>query len=413
MIEIYQTRMPLVSVIIPAYNAEALITKTLESVLRQTYQHIEVLVVDDGSCDRTPNIVKEFAQRDCRVHLLQQANAGVAAARNLGIQHARGEFIAPIDADDIWYPQNVERQVQCFLESSSTVGLVYSWSAFIDEADVPTGGFCAFCIQGNIFLTLLCFNFLGNASATMIRRSCLEKVGTYSTELRSRNAQGCEDWDLYLRLAEHYQFGVVPEFLVGYRKLQNSMSRNSMAMADSWYFVLESACQRHPEVHAFLHRTSMSYFLLYLAQECDGVGDAKTALQFTRSAFQVNWLMSLIRPNLYRLMLNNGWRLILRRSWRSQTEGSAPTKLTSQTVKSSRPVAMPTGLRLQLKILLFVLPNHFYYVAMCRLARLRIQLPTLGRNPASLARRPERWKAFTSEFSARRSQGISKEHARN
>ncbi|HEY9862115.1 MAG TPA: glycosyltransferase family A protein, partial [Candidatus Obscuribacterales bacterium] len=96
------TDAPLVSVIIPAYNAERFIARTLESVLNQTYQNIEVLVVDDGSSDRTPEIVHHFAEIDARIILFHQSNAGVAAARNLAIQHAKGEFIAPLDADDIW-----------------------------------------------------------------------------------------------------------------------------------------------------------------------------------------------------------------------------------------------------------------------------------------------------------------------
>src|SRR4028118_698519 len=127
---------PLVSVIIPAYNAENFIAKTLETVLSQTYQNIEVLVVDDGSPDTTAEIVKSFVENYSRVSLLQQSNAGVAAARNLAIEKSKGEYIAPIDADDIWYPQNIEKQVQCFLDSDPSVGLVYTWSVDIDEDDL-------------------------------------------------------------------------------------------------------------------------------------------------------------------------------------------------------------------------------------------------------------------------------------
>lgn len=108
--------LPLVSVIIPAYNAESFIEETLKSVLAQTYPAIEVLVIDDGSQDRTPEIVAGMAERDPRVVLVKQSNAGVAAARNLGIDQSKGEFIAPIDADDIWYPENLEKQVQCMLD---------------------------------------------------------------------------------------------------------------------------------------------------------------------------------------------------------------------------------------------------------------------------------------------------------
>ena len=103
--------LPLVSVIIPACNAEIFLEKTLDSVLAQTYKNIEVLVVDDGSQDRTAEIVEGVAQRDHRVILLRQSNAGVAAARNLAIQKSSGKYIAPIDADDIWFPQNLEKQV--------------------------------------------------------------------------------------------------------------------------------------------------------------------------------------------------------------------------------------------------------------------------------------------------------------
>ncbi|MEG4205620.1 glycosyltransferase family A protein [Microcoleus sp. Pol7_A1] len=97
---------PLVSVIIPAFNAETFIAKTLESIRYQTNQNIEVLVVDDCSTDTTSEIVKSFAQKDSRFSLLQPSNSG-AAVRNLAIEKSKGEYIAPINANDIWYPQNL------------------------------------------------------------------------------------------------------------------------------------------------------------------------------------------------------------------------------------------------------------------------------------------------------------------
>ncbi|NJP08247.1 MAG: glycosyltransferase family 2 protein [Leptolyngbyaceae cyanobacterium RU_5_1] len=296
---------PLVSVVIPAYNAEDFIERTLRSVLAQTYRNIEVLVVDDGSTDRTAAIVRRIANQDSRVRLLQQVNIGVAAARNLAIQHASGEFIAPIDADDIWYPKNLEKQVNCALEGGSLVGVVYSWSVCIDETDALLGGIRAFSIEGNVFLTLLCHNFLGNASASLIRRSCLEQIGTYNTKLRLQNAQGCEDWDLYLRIAEHYQFRVVPEFLIGYRKLTNSMSRDYTAMANSYCLVLQAVQQQRPEIPNVLFQLSIGNFFMYLAYECDRVGDRTHTLLWIRRALQSDPITPLIRPSLYRLLLKN------------------------------------------------------------------------------------------------------------
>ena len=262
-IKMLQIQSSLVSVIIPAYNAQQLIARTLMSVLNQTYRHLEVWVVDDGSRDRTAEIVQAIAKQDDRVRLLQQPNAGVASARNLGIRSARGEFIALIDSDDLWYPDALEKLVAQFQRSLPTVGVIYAWSVDIDEHDRPIGGFHAAAINGNVYRTLICHNFLGNASATLIRKECLDRIGGYDTQLKAQKAQGCEDWDLYLRLAEHYEFGVVPEFLIGYRKVASSMSMDFSQMARSQQFMLQIIQKNHPELSGYLYRLSRSSFYLY------------------------------------------------------------------------------------------------------------------------------------------------------
>ena len=123
----------LVSVIIPAFNAAAHIRQTLNSVLAQTYQAIEVIVVDDGSSDATSAIVEEFVKRDARVQLVRQSNAGVGAARNTAIRMARGKYIAPLDADDFWFPEKLEKQVACMEQCGDETGLVYCWSTLVDK----------------------------------------------------------------------------------------------------------------------------------------------------------------------------------------------------------------------------------------------------------------------------------------
>ncbi|BAY31960.1 family 2 glycosyl transferase [Nostoc carneum NIES-2107] len=260
---------PLVSVIIPAYNAERFIGKTLKSVLAQTYINIEVLVVDDGSVDRTAEIVASFAQIDNRVILIKQPNQGVAIARNTAIAKSIGEYIAPIDADDIWYPQKLEKQVKCFLNSDSSVGLVYTWSVLIDEYDAIIDHFNIniSSIEGEVYKKLLYINFLGNASVPLIRRVCFEKVGGYHTQLKQHSAQGCEDLDIYLRIAEHYQFRVVREFLIGYRQVIGSMSKSYISMEKSYDLVMKSCQQRHPEIPNYIFYWSASYFRYYLARE--------------------------------------------------------------------------------------------------------------------------------------------------
>ena len=102
---------PLVSVIIPAFNAAKHIRQTLNSVLEQTHQTLEVIVVDDGSADATAAIVEQFVEKDARIQLIRQSNAGVGAARNMAIGKAHVKYIAPLDADDVWSPKKLENQV--------------------------------------------------------------------------------------------------------------------------------------------------------------------------------------------------------------------------------------------------------------------------------------------------------------
>ncbi|EDX83900.1 glycosyl transferase, group 2 family protein [Synechococcus sp. PCC 7335] len=291
---------PLVSVIVPAYNAETFITRTLASISAQTYRNLEVWVVDDGSSDHTSAIVEALAQHDSRIQLLQQPNQGVANARNVGIRAANGVFIAPIDADDVWCQNTLEKLVDKFRLLAPQAGVVYTWSIDIDKQGQPTGGFHAARISGNVLKTLICHNFLGNASSTLIRKTYLDQVGGYSTELRNCEAQGCEDWDLYLRLAGQCEFEVVPEFLVGYRKIASSMSQDFNQMARSQQVMLASVQKKHPQIPKYLYRLSKSSFYLYLAQQCNQTGSFRKTLSWLRRAIKTDPLV-LLRPGLYLL----------------------------------------------------------------------------------------------------------------
>ncbi|MGF2037065.1 MAG: glycosyltransferase family 2 protein [Nostoc sp. CmiVER01] len=287
---------PLVSVIVPAYNADTFIERTLNSILTQTYINIEVLVVDDGSEDRTGEIVKSFIEKDNRVILLKQKNAGVAAARNLAIEKSRGEYIAPIDADDIWYPQKLEKQVQYMLEADQSLGLVYAWSLRIDENDLIFGisniedykNFLT--VEGIVYPALVYTNFIGNSSAPLIRRSCLEKVGFYNCKFKAYNAQGCEDWHLYLRIAEHYKFGVVREFLIGYRHVKGSMSCNYLSMEKSYNLLIAEFRQRHPQIPNYIYNLSASNFYFYLLRASQECGDYWNTLIFGYKGIKLDYI---------------------------------------------------------------------------------------------------------------------------
>lgn len=257
---------PLVSIVVPALNAARFIVETLESVLEQTYRNFEVIVVDDGSTDGTAAIVEEFARCDGRIRLIRQNRSGVATARNRGIFAARGDLIAPLDADDVWRADNLQKKVSALTAAPAEVALVYSWSRIIDRKGCPTGEKVIYEHEGWVYPELIRENFVANGSAALLRRDCFDRC-RYDVSFCRKAAQGCEDWDLYLQVAEHYRFAVVPEFLVRYRRAPESLSSNRKAMARSYRLLLSRHAARSRHVTADHLRTSFINFHLYLANE--------------------------------------------------------------------------------------------------------------------------------------------------
>lgn len=206
--------MPKVSIIIPTYNRSHFILDAIDSVLNQTFQDFEIIVIDDGSTENTKEILSKYGS----IIYAYQENRGRAEARNAGIRQAKGEYIAFLDDDDIWLPQKLEKQV-AFLNSKPDIGLVHTFSEVIDGK----GYFLAketrirhklykkairigYTYEG---MSELCIMFL---STVMLRKNCFDKVGSFDS-----NMPAFEDWDFYLRLALRYRIGTIPEVLVRYR----------------------------------------------------------------------------------------------------------------------------------------------------------------------------------------------------
>jgi glycosyltransferase involved in cell wall biosynthesis len=272
-----------VSVIIPVYNAERFLAGTLISVLQQDYEAFEVIAVDDGSHDQSVAILRRFAQQDRRVQVIQQPHAGVAAARNRAIARATGDLIAPIDADDRWHPQFLAQHVQRHSQSPA-VGVTYCWSLDINHQDQWVGGFQAATIAGWVHNTMLCHYFLGNGSCSVIRRDALPPEGyrrCFDAD-PTPPAMGdavCEDWDLYLRLAEQHRFGVVPQFYVGYRQHPHSASRKVDRMAYWHQQLLRDRRQHRPQLRPWIWKLSQRSFERYLqAQAAPMVFDRPEAI---------------------------------------------------------------------------------------------------------------------------------------
>lgn len=267
----------LVSVVIPAYNAEATIDDTLRSVRSQTHRHLEIIVVDDGSTDRTTSVVKVHAAIDGRVTLIAQKNAGVAAARNAGWQSARAAFIAFLDADDLWAPSKIERQLDVILNGGLQVGLVYTWWALIDEHNRIRHKVPGRDIAGDVLEGTLLGNFVGHASSPLIRRQALVEAGGFDSGLRNAGIHGCEDLLLYYRIARRYHFGLVPDHLTGYRVVSGRMSSDRPRMLRSFKVVAGEMKLGHPERAEKVNRGTRMY-LIFLIGEALGSWNFRQAL---------------------------------------------------------------------------------------------------------------------------------------
>ena len=287
----------LVSIVLPVYNGERWISGALDSALGQTHRAVEVIVVDDGSHDRTLPLVEARARADSRVRVLSQANRGLAATRNRAIEVARGEFIAPLDADDLWDPTKIERQLRRMVDAGSQTGLVYCWWVWMDTEGAILDSSPRWRIEGDGADALLQVNFVGNSSVPFFRRAVLEEVGGYDVML----TEGCEDWDLALRVAERSRVAVAPAPLVGYRWHRGNMSGRTDAMWRSHGRVMERARNRRTTVRPALVRRSRAQFALYLAGVSFWSGAYARALGWGLRALRSSVALSVL-PSVIRLL---------------------------------------------------------------------------------------------------------------
>lgn len=237
----------IVTVIIPAFNAIATIDETLDSVRAQTYCNLEIIVVDDGSSDATPERVLAHAKHDARVRLIRQPNAGVAAARNAGLAAAKGIYVAPLDADDLWRPSKIERQVDAMRQAGAGAGLCCTGVCFIDSDGKILGTYIPEP-TASPFRAMCRGNIVTNGSAALMPRELVLERGGFDETLRAAGAQGCEDWKLYISVLERHDLVVVPDLLTGYRQYPGQMSGSVEQMIRSAQIVVADMSAGHPGV---------------------------------------------------------------------------------------------------------------------------------------------------------------------
>lgn len=271
--------MPLISVIIPVYNGEATIKETIQSVLEQTFTDFELIVIDDGSQDSTFAVVSSIP--DSRLKVFPYPNAGLAASRNRGISQATGEYISFIDADDLWVPDKLEEQLKA-IQTNLQAGVAYSWTNWIDETGkfIRTGGHIT--ENGKVYEKLLLRDFVESGSNPLIRTKALAEVGGFDQSLPA-----VEDWDMWLRLAQIYEFVAVPCPQILYRVYPNSMSSNVWKMEQGSLQIIERAFANAPESLQYLKREVLGSRYKYLTfKAVEGNLERKKGLAALRFLWQ-------------------------------------------------------------------------------------------------------------------------------
>ncbi len=200
---------PRISVIIPTHNRAELLDRAIKSVLAQTFEDFELIVVDDASTDGTSEVVAEFDDPRIRYIRLKK-NSGAPTARNTGIKKSRGAFIAFLDDDDEWLPHRLELQVKRFEELDEEVGVVYGGFYYVSQQTGKIIGKRMPAHRGWVYRNLLVENFVGSPTL-LIRRECFKRAGLFDPKLTSS-----QDWDMWLRIARYYKFDYVEDVVAKY-----------------------------------------------------------------------------------------------------------------------------------------------------------------------------------------------------
>lgn len=237
----------LVSVIIPTYNRAHTITQAIASALEQTYNDLEVIVVDDCSTDSTAEIVRSIMEKDARVtYLKTEVNSGGPAhPKNMGIKHARGEFIAVLDSDDVWSADKIQKQLTLITDTVSVVGCGYT--------DTKT----TYTVSPKSLQRILIKDYMGPGSCFVYKKEVFDIVGLFDENLKSG-----QDWDMRIRLVMHgYRIDFCKESLVSYAVQSDSVSARSRSRINK---DLRAICRKHIR-HLIRHPLYGCAHLLYLA----------------------------------------------------------------------------------------------------------------------------------------------------
>lgn len=267
---------PLISIIIPAFNSKKFIDETIASVLNQSYSNFEVIVVDDGSTDGQRDCLFRWCNSDARIRCIYKSNQGVSVARNTGFNHSIGAYIAFLDADDVWMPDNLSVKLLKF--KSGDFGLVHSDGYLMDENSNSKEGIM-FGREGKLLKNMLKWDGtqVPGPSSILVRREVIHKIGLFDTNLSTS-----ADHDFFLRVASKFNIGRVPSPTWKYRLHSENMHRNIQLMERDVLCVYKKASDNNLFNDFWFKRECYAIMYLILAASWAGDGGNKIrAFYFT------------------------------------------------------------------------------------------------------------------------------------